>query len=311
MSNLCPQDGQNSGDNVFAGLLVGTEEACLFTRFIQSHDFSENTQRAMRQDVRKFAKWFSEANQESFTVKRITVRDVADFKTHLRKNQGQAVATVSRCLVTLRRYLRWLVAQEVVKTNAAAPIKELRRQELAPKGMERSDVRRLFREVELRDDVRAHAIFSMFLYTGARCGDLVNLDLHDVSIGERSGAATFRSGKGNKQRSVPLPLPARCALQQYLDARPPVQTTKVFVGERGQLKDRGVRALCDKYSAMVGVKIYPHLLRHTFAHSYLEANPEDLVGLAQILGHENLNTTARYTKKSSDDLAEGVDRLDY
>jgi integrase/recombinase XerC len=50
---------------------------------------------------------------------------------------------------------------------------------------------------------------------------------------------------------------------------------------------------------------------HTFAHSYLEANPGDLVGLAQILGHENLNTTARYTKKPSGDLADGVDRLDY
>jgi len=52
-------------------------------------------------------------------------------------------------------------------------------------------------------------------------------------------------------------------------------------------------------------------LRHTFAHQYLETNPSDLVGLAQILGHENLNTTARYTRKTKDQLADGVERMEY
>ena len=125
-------------------------------------------------------------------------------------------------------------------------MKELRRQ-LAPKGLDRSQVRRLLREVELRQDIRAGAIFSLFLCTGCRVSDLVNLELHDLMLGERSGTVVFRFGKGNKQRSVPLPLPARRALQAYLETRPPVQSDKVFVGERGPLTDRGVRALCDKY----------------------------------------------------------------
>ena len=130
-------------------------------------------------------------------------------------------------------------------------------------------------------------------------------------LGDRSGSIIFRLGKGGKQRSVPLPLPARRALQAYLETRPPIQSSKVFVGERGPLGDRGVRAIVEKFGTICGIDIHPHLLRHTFGHQYLENNPGDLVGLAQILGHENLNTTARYTKKSEGQLADATDRLTY
>ena len=308
---MCSQARENSHHNVFEGLLVGTDEPSLVGEYLNNHDFADNTREAIRNDLRKFARWFAEANREWFVVKRITVRDIVDFRNHLRRDQRQEVSTVNRCLVTIRRFLDHLVQQGYLPSNPARQVKELHRQQLAPKGLPRDAVRRLLREVELRGDLRASAIFNMLLFTGARVSDLVNLDMRDVTVTERSGTLVFRRAKGNKERTVPLPLPARKALAAYLETRPPMKTDRLFVGERGALRPSGIQSLCRKYSALIGVHLHPHLLRHTFSKKFLEDNANDIVSLAQILGHENIQTTARYAQRDQQQLYNAAENVNY
>ena len=160
-------------------------------------------------------------------------------------------------------------------------------------------------------------IFSLILYTGARLTDVCLLELSDTTIMERSGTVIYRHGKGSKQRVVPLPLQARKALSDYLQSRPPVETQRIFIGERGELNKRGIQAIFEKYRALTGIEnLHCHVLRHTFAHNFLEKKENggaegNLVQLASILGHESLNTVRIYTTNTVQQLADTTERLTY
>ena len=251
------------------------------------------------------------ANHEPLNLSRITIRDVADFRDHLSTVRRQSVSTVNRALVSVRCFLGHLVKTGVLTANPAVEVKELRRVRTAPKGLKVNQVRRIFREIEIRQDARAAAALGLMVFAGLRISDVAALALDDLNLGPRSGHAICRQGKGRKHRTVPLPREARRVLTEYLAVRPPVASDRVFIGERGPLTEDGLRTICEKYAAFCGVNYTPHALRHTFARRYLDTTNNDLAGLAQILGHENLNTTAIYTRQDDAELQRRVEDLKF
>ncbi len=300
----------NSGDNAFHPSLKSVLVP-LVDRFMDGTDYAAASRRAVRSDLWKFGVWFVKANSEAFDLSRITTRDCADFRDSLRRELNQSVATVNRNLVSLRRFFGWLKDNGHVSSSPVEGVKELSRQETAPKSLDRASIRKLLRESEARQDVRAVCLFSMLLYCGLRVSELVALDFRDLELSERSGWIVVRNGKGNKQRRVPVPLVARKSLESYCQTRTVADSERVFVGERGPLTTRGVRALFVKYSAITGVKVHPHLLRHCFGRCFLENNENDLVALAALMGHESLDTTRRYVQRTPEQLEQAAERMGF
>ena len=142
----------------------------MFGDFLAAHDSSPHSRRAFTNDIRKFARWFTTSNGERFTVGRVTTRDIADFRNQLRQDRGQAVATVNRNLVTIRRFFALAGRARPARRQPRQGGKGVEKVALAPKGLDRTQVRKLLREIELRNDIRAAAIFTLMLYTGCRVG---------------------------------------------------------------------------------------------------------------------------------------------
>ena len=157
----------------------------------------------------------------------------------------------------LRLFFAWLTDQGHVKENPVKMVKELRRQALAPKGLERTQVRRLLREIELRDDVRANAIFSLFLYAGCRVSDLVQLELPDLLLSEphRHRDLPIRQGSEATVGSVAAHCPP---------CNPSVSRHQAAGSGYERVRWRARSAdgswcagMCDKYSAITGIKLHP------------------------------------------------------
>lgn len=291
---------------------MSKSESVLFANFLSVNDFSSLTIKALRHDFKKWVAWFEQINEEQYSSQMVTIRDVTDFRKYLREEREQSVATVNRCLVTLRRYFQCLVEAEVIEANPAKGVKELRRTPAAPKAIEWSAIRRFLREASFRSDHRTSAILGLFVCCGLRISEVALLKLGGINLTERSGWLTVRHGKQNKERAVPVPVQARRMLMDYLGSRPPADTDRIFIG-RGlkPLGIDGVRYTVEKYGIAIGLDIHPHALRHTFATQYLAANNNDLVGLAQILGHENIQTTSRYTQRGESQLSAGSELVSF
>jgi integrase/recombinase XerC len=215
-------------------------------------------------------------------------------------------ATVNRKLAALRSLLRWAEAQGLA--TEIAPPKSLRQVKPPPRWLDRRQQRALLRAVERSGRARDVGLVKLLLHTGLRVEEAVDLRWDDVRLRERSGSLTVRKGKGRKQRTVPLNAEARAALLE-LKAAGLKGAPEVLHGQRGPLTARGVQAILRRYVGPVKVEdLSPHVLRHTFGKNLADAATPIQV-IADLMGHESLETTRRYVQPGQDDLAAAVERL--
>jgi integrase/recombinase XerC len=230
----------------------------------------------------------------------------------LQSTTGRARATLARRTSAVRAFTAYLTGAGLADHDAAAQLVRPRPHRTLPSVLRQDQVDELLQRSEqtaLDDDpvtVRDHAVLELLYATGIRVGELVGLDVDDVDDARR---AIRVLGKGNKQRTVPMGVPAEQALRRWLSiGRPqlvrPDSGPAVFLGVRGgRLDQRSVRRLVHDRAGSLPepVELGPHGLRHTAATHLLEGGA-DLRSVQELLGHATLATTQIYTHVSVDRL---------
>jgi site-specific recombinase XerD len=275
---------------------------------------SKHTIAAYERAVLHFAHWSQQIYGESFDPATIIARDVRDWKAYQQSVEKAAPRTVNQRLVGLARFFVWAISTGHARADPTEGVKYIPLPTRQPRSIPAEALRKLLRTVHRSGHLRDIALLEMLAGTGLRVGELLQLQVSDVKIGDRSGQVTVRRGKQENFREVPLTKEVRQALSHYLkthsgkkDANAPL-----WVGTRGGLHHRSsILRILNKYALQAGLpSLHPHTLRHTFATRYLAYNPDDLRGLAALLGHTSLDTVMIYTEPTMTDLAERMERID-
>ena len=264
---------------------------------------SDNTVAAYTSDVRSFAAWCARSDLlEPGAVKRTTVRR---YLAHLTTRQF-ARRSIARKTAAIRRYYRWLVANDVVEVDPTSGVSVPAGNGRLPRVLDQRELSGLL-DGPLADDEpdwrrrRDDAVLELLYGSGLRVGELCGLQVSSVSV--TTGAANVW-GKGSKERRVPISEPAVAALRRWLairhDVLPPEAGDVLFGNERGRpLTPRDVRRIVDRRSPS---PTHPHALRHTFATHLLDGGA-DLRAVQELLGHTDVATTQRYTHVSRERLS--------
>lgn len=261
-------------------------------------------------DLTKFIDWFQQSTGETFTPADTTPVDIRNYKTYLQTTSKFKPATINRRLATLRTFFNCAITQGLV-TDTPIRVHNVEETPTAPKSLDQRTYSKLLRTAQRSEDRRTIAVIQLLAHTGLRVAELCNLRLTDLAISERKGKVIVHSGKGGKYREVPLNLDARRAVQEYLNVRPTVKDDHVFIGQRGNgLTDAAIQYIVAETGRLANLDhITPHVLRHTFGKGLIDAGV-NLVTVKTLMGHERIDTTARYTKPSVNDLEKAVARLE-
>ena len=280
---------------------------------------SEHTVRAYAREVRSFADYLTETLGEGATVKTVEHLHIRAY-LGLLYERGLTKASAARALAAVRSWFKWLAKEGKVKQNPALLVSTPKLPKHLPRVPSMEEVNRVLNSLESEGSVakdkqdaaawpeRDRVIFELLYGCGIRNSELVGLDMGSVKW--RDDAVLVR-GKGRKERLVPLGDEAAVALRAYL----PLREAKLLAAGKGALVHDGplvmnlrMRGDCRLTTRSVGrivkaialsrglaADVHPHTLRHAFGTHMLEEGA-DLRAIQEMLGHERLSTTQRYTQ---------------
>ena len=281
-----------------------------FFSYLQSEkNYSPNTLIAYSNDLKQFYEWI---NCEGITdFDKLTTSVLRGYMGYL-FNKKYARRTISRKLISVRSYFRFLCREEKYDHNPLIGIASPKLDKKLPKFLATEEILALLAVPDLSSNkgLRDRAILELLYATGIRVSELVGMNLSDINY---TGDFLLVSGKGRKQRLVPVGSYALEALKEYLDrARSCMMkdisdsNPAVFLNTQGtRLSARSVRRILDEcvHKAALNKKISPHVIRHSFATHLLDAGA-DLRSVQELLGHSLISTTQIYTHITNDKMRE-------
>ena len=268
--------------------------------------YSTQTLRSYQRDLNRFRVWVETCSFDQWSE--VQHADVRTYVAEL-KLEGLAGKSIQRHLSSIRSFYRFLQRHHGDADNPADGVPSPKAQSRLPRtlGMEEMS---LMLNGDYGDwhEIRDHAMFELFYSSGLRLSELVNIDLPHIELNANQIRVT---GKGNKQRVLPVGNKAIEAIREWLsfraDANP--QDQALFVSQTGKrISPRSVQARLKKWILYKGLegKISPHTLRHSFASHMLE-NSRDLRAVQELLGHADISTTQVYTHLDFQHLADVYD----
>jgi integrase/recombinase XerC len=267
---------------------------------LRERNASAHTIKAYSGDLEKFAAYVGEAGWKQIDHVRIR-----GFLSQLYQ-QGLSKTSVARALAAVRSLYRWLAREGLVEQNPAALVATPRLPKKLPRVPTIEEMNTVL-DGEMPELAawaeRDRLIFELLYGCGIRNSELIGIDLDDVRW---SGEAILVRGKGRKERYVPFGDAVKSALAAYLPVRQrklaerKQSTRALLVNLRGgRLTTRSVGRIVKRIAVAKGLSpdVHPHTLRHAFGAHLLEEGA-DLRAIQEMLGHERLSTTQRYTQLS-------------
>ncbi len=284
--------------------------------------YSQHTVRNYLNDLGQFSEFLcsrgNSAHKERTDDFAIEAIDPLIIREYVGSFYGRLTRTsIARKLSALRSFFLFLEKQGLNMRNPAADIATPKLEKYVPTHLPVDDVFRLLERPDRKKPLglRDLAILEVLYSCGIRAGELEGLDMASIDFGERLVKVT---GKGNRERVVPIGRQALKAVKDYLDVTHDIRRkagevlpdSPLFINFRGgRLSARSVGRIIKRYVKEAGLtsEISPHSMRHTFATHLLDGGA-DLRSVQELLGHASLSTTQKYTHVSLDRLMEVYDK---